>query len=149
MVNHDIVRLHIPVHDTLAVAEIQGLQKLENIVTDIIVGEPRVESPEIRVVDIFEHQAWRLALTVANHVQQGDHIGATRQVLKDLDFTLNLLLLDRLEYLDDAFLVVDNVDALEHFGVLSAACSKWWLAQNVHNSFAVRPDDVFGVFAGR
>lgn len=115
-------------HDALAVAEIQGLQKLENVETDIIVGKPRVESPEIRVVDIFEHQAWRLALAVANHVQQGDHVGATRQILKDLDLALNLLLLDRLEYLDNAFLVVDNVDTLEHFGVLSAACSKWWLA---------------------
>jgi len=37
--------------------------------------------------------------------------------LQDFDLTLYLLLLDRLENLDDAFLVIDNVYALEDFGV--------------------------------
>ena len=120
VIDHDIVRLDITVHDALAVAEIQGLQELKDIVPDIIVGEPRIQGTEVRVVDILKYQTGRLALTVANHVQQSDDIGATGQVLEDLDLTLDLLLLNRLEDLDNAFLVVDDVDALEDFGVLSA-----------------------------
>ena len=60
-------------------------------------------------------------LVVAHHVEQRDNVGAARQVLQNLDFTLDLLLLDGLEDLDDAFLVVDDVDALKDLGVLSAA----------------------------
>lgn len=60
-------------------------------------------------------------LRVSNDIKQGDDVGATGQVLKNLDLSLDLLLLDRLQDLDDAFLVVHNVDAFEHFGILSAA----------------------------
>lgn len=59
-------------------------------------------------------------LAVAHNVQQGHNVGPARQILQDLDLSLNLLLLNRLEYLDDAFLVVDDVDALENLAVLSA-----------------------------
>jgi hypothetical protein len=60
-------------------------------------------------------------LRVADDVKESDNIGATRQVLKNLDLALYLLLLDRLQDLDDAFLVVDNVDALKDLRVLSPA----------------------------
>lgn len=60
-------------------------------------------------------------LVVAHHIQKRDNVGSTRQILQDLDLALYLLLLDRLQDLDDALLVVDHVDALEHLGILSAA----------------------------
>ena len=41
--------------------------------------------------------------------------------MQDLDLTLYLLLLDGFEDFDDAFLIVDDVDALKDFRVLSAA----------------------------
>lgn len=122
MINHDVVGLDIPVHDAFAVAEIQSLQKLIHIKAHIVVGEPRVQGPEVSVVDVFENQTRCLALTVTNHIQQGYHVRTTRQILEDFDLTLDLLLLDRFEDLDDTLLVVDNIDALEHFGVLSPAC---------------------------
>lgn len=61
-------------------------------------------------------------MVVPNHIQQSDNIWAPRQVLQDLDLALYLLLLDRLEDFDDAFLVVDYIDAFEDFGVLSSSC---------------------------
>lgn len=122
MINHDVVGLDIPVHDAFAVAEIQSLQKLIHVKAHIVVGEPRVQGPEVSVVDVFENQTRCLALTVTNHIQQGYHVRTTRQILEDFDLTLDLLLLDRFEDLDDTLLVVDNIDALEHFGVLSPAC---------------------------
>ena len=121
MVNHNIVGLHISMHDSLAVTKVQRLQKLINIITHVIVGETGVEHAKIRVVHVFENQARRFALAIANDIKQGYHVGATRQVLKNLDLTLNLLLLDWLQDLDDTLLVVDHIDALEHFRVFSAA----------------------------
>jgi hypothetical protein len=60
-------------------------------------------------------------LAIAHNIKQTNNVGASTQVLENLDLTLDLLLLDRLEDLDDAFLVVDDVDALKDFRVLSAA----------------------------
>ena len=52
---------------------------------------------------------------------QGDDVGAAAKVLQDLDLSLDLLLLDRLECFDDALLVVRDVDRLEHLAVLATA----------------------------
>lgn len=124
MIDHDIMRLDISVHDALAVAEVQGLQQLKDVEANIVVGKPRVEGAEVGVVDIFKDQTRRFALTVPDHIQQGHHVGAACQVLQDLDLSLDLLLLDRLEDLDDTFLVVDDVDTFEDFRVLSTACGQ-------------------------
>ena len=75
-------------------------------------------------------QTGRTYLVVSHYVQQCDNIRPSTEVLQDLDLTFYLLLLDRLEHLDDAFLVVDNVDALKHFGVLAAACPTSHLSQH-------------------
>lgn len=61
-------------------------------------------------------------LRVPHDIQQRHNVWSPGQVLQNLDFTLNLLLLDRLQHLNDAFLVVDDVDSLKHLGVFSAAC---------------------------
>ena len=119
MIDHDVMGLDISVHDSLAVAKVQGLQQLEDVEANIVVGKPRVEGAEVGVVDIFKDQTRRFALTVPDHIQQSDHVGTACQVLQDFDFSLDLLLLDRLEDLDDTFLVVDDVDAFEDFRVLS------------------------------
>ena len=39
MINHDIVRLDIPVHDSVGVTIIQCLEQFENVVADVIVRE--------------------------------------------------------------------------------------------------------------
>ena len=103
-------------------AKVQRLQQLVNVVPHVVIDELGVQASEVGVVDVLEDQRGRLALRVAHHVQQGHHVGPARQVLQDLDLALDLLLLDRLQHLDDALLVVDDVDALEDFRVLAATC---------------------------
>lgn len=61
-------------------------------------------------------------LRVPDHVEQRNDIGPASQILQNLDLALYLLLLNGLENLDNAFLVVDHIDALEHLGVFAAAC---------------------------
>ena len=71
----------------------------------------------------------RYYLTIPNHIQQRNNIGTSRQVLQDLDLTLDLLLLDRLQNLDNALLIVDNIDTFEDFRVFPspyAKMSAWW-----------------------
>lgn len=69
MVDHHIVRLDISVHDALAVAEIQRLQQLENIVANVVVNETRVELAEVGIVDVFEDQTRSFTLAVSYNVQ--------------------------------------------------------------------------------
>lgn len=121
MVNHNVMRLHIPMHDSFAVAEIQSLQKLIDIETNIIVRETRVKRPEIGIVNVFKDQTRRLALIIADNIEQGYHVWPTCQILEDLDLTLDLLLLDGFKDLNDTFLVVHNINAFKYFRVFSAA----------------------------
>jgi hypothetical protein len=62
-------------------------------------------------------------LRVADHIQERNDIGPASQILQDLDFSLDLLLLDGLEDLDYALLVVNDVDAFEDFGVFPSSCT--------------------------
>ena len=125
--------LDVSVHDPFGVAVIQSLlchrvnilrsavaqcerahfEKLEHVKSDIVIGESRVEHFEVDVVDVFCDQAWDLGSRIANHVQQGYDIRTSGQVLKNLYFPLDLLLLDGFEDFDDTLFVVDDVYTLE------------------------------------
>lgn len=161
MIDHNIMRLHIAVHDSFAVAVVQSLEELKDVIPDVEVVELGVEAAEVGVVDVLEDQRRCLALQmlaiirngilvrgpgvdqrvefgaggeaeiarefcnhlrIPDHIQQGDDVGAAGQVLKNLDLALDLLLLDRLENLDDTFLIVDHVDAFEDLTVFATAC---------------------------
>lgn len=143
MIDHNVMRFHIAVHDALAVTEVQRLEKLEDVVPDINILELGIKAPKVGIVDILEDQGrglalqWTLVLArgsgwplgrathlgVAHNIQKSDHVGTAGQVLEDLDLALDFLLLDWLEHLDDALLVINHVDALEHLGVLAATCA--------------------------
>jgi hypothetical protein len=78
VVDHDVVGLDITMHDAFAVAEVQRLEQFIDIIPDIVVYKTRIKRPKVGVVHILEHKARRLALAVANHVQQRDNVGAPR-----------------------------------------------------------------------
>jgi hypothetical protein len=42
MVNHNIMRFDIPVHNAFAMAEVQRFQQLIDVEANIIVNEPRI-----------------------------------------------------------------------------------------------------------
>lgn len=111
-------------------------EELVNVVTDVIVGEFGIERLKVVIVHILgnERRSPRLASVslgettgkkrriyhgVAHDIQEFDNVGPAIQVLKDLDFTLDFLLLDRLEYFDHALFVCHDVDALKHLRVLA------------------------------
>lgn len=81
----------------------------------------RVSGTRFVVSGYVAHDLSATYLAVAHDIEKSDNVWAATEILENLDFSLYLLLLDGLEDLDDAFLVVDDVDALEHLRVLSPA----------------------------
>lgn len=62
MVDHNVMRLHIAVHDALAVAEIQRLEELGNVEPNIEIVELRVQASEVGIVHELEDERWCFAL---------------------------------------------------------------------------------------
>ena len=56
MIDHNVMRFDVSVHDALAVAEIESLEKLEDVVANINVVEFGVEAAEVCVVHILENE---------------------------------------------------------------------------------------------
>lgn len=130
---------NVSVHDAFAVTEIQRLslvsealsvdtsqethlQQFIDVVSHIKIIELGIQTPKIRVIDILKNQARRLALAIPHDIQQRHDVRPSTQILQNLNLPLDLLLLNRLQDLDDAFLVVDNVDAFKDLGVFPSAC---------------------------
>jgi hypothetical protein len=79
VIDHNVMRLNISVHDTFAMAEVESLysvshitkissceyaylEELEYVIPDIVVHEFGVKTSEIGVVDVFEDQTRRFTL---------------------------------------------------------------------------------------
>jgi len=120
VIDHDVVRLDITVHDTAGVAVVKGTKKLVDVVAHIVVGECGIERLEVDVIDVFLNEAWGLCQRLNDDIQQMDDVGSASEILQDLDLTEDLLLLDRLEHFDDAwFLSISHDTSFKHFTVLS------------------------------
>mmetsp|Transcript_2371 Transcript_2371/g.6553 ORF Transcript_2371/g.6553 Transcript_2371/m.6553 type:complete len:237 (+) Transcript_2371:263-973(+) len=81
VVNHDVVRLDVSVHDTVRMAIIERLEEFEDVVSDVVVGEGGVEDFEVCVVDMFEDEGRRLRLRITDDIEELNDIGAAAHVL--------------------------------------------------------------------
>lgn len=68
VINHDVMWLDIAVHDALAVAEIKCLEQLVHVVADVIILEPRIQRPEVGIINALKYEAGRLALAISDHI---------------------------------------------------------------------------------
>ena len=66
------------------------LQELVDVVSDVIIHQRGVQHLEVSVVDILEDEAWCLRLGVSDHIKQLYDVGASTEILQDLDFSLDL-----------------------------------------------------------
>lgn len=64
MIDHNVMRLHISMHDALAVTEVECLEEFEDVVSHVQVVELGIERAEVGVVDIFEYEGRCFALHV-------------------------------------------------------------------------------------
>lgn len=123
VVDHDIVRLDVSVHDSLAVAVVQGSQNFEDVVSDVEICEALVESSEIDIssVHVLHDKCGSFRHRVSHYVQQVYDVDSVLQCLEYLDLTSYLGLLDRFQDFYDNALVVKSIDSFVDFGVLSSA----------------------------
>ena len=57
VIDHDVVRFDVPVHDPHAVAVVQSLEKLVQVVPDVVIRQGLVKLFEVRVVDVLEDES--------------------------------------------------------------------------------------------
>lgn len=96
MVNHDVMRLHIPMHDTFRVAVIECLQDFEHVITNIEVIEALVKFAEVGIarVDKLSDDRRCLRQRIANDIKHVNDIDTTLERLQNFDLTSDLVLLD-------------------------------------------------------
>ena len=117
MVDHDVVRLDISVHDTLRVAEIERFENLKHVKANVEVVEALIQLAEVSIarVNKLSDDRRRLGQGVSHHIDQVDDIRAASERLQNFDLSSNLVLLDRLKYFDDDSLIRLRIDAFVHF----------------------------------
>lgn len=54
MIDHNVMRFHIAVHDALAVTVVKCLEELVDVIPNIEVVEFWVETPKVGIVHVFE-----------------------------------------------------------------------------------------------
>ena len=151
MINHDVVRLHVTVHDALRVAVVESFQDLEHVVANVEIVEALIEFAEVSItrVNKLSDNGRSLGQGVSDNVNKLDNVDSVLQGLQDLDLTSDLVLLDceqvttirgretrkmagngdeiweerltRLEDFNDDTLVGLRIDALVYFRVLASA----------------------------
>lgn len=123
VVNHDVVWLHVSVHNTFAMAVIESLKYFINIEPNVQVSEALVESSEVHIasVNVLHDKSWRLGHWVPNHVDKVDNVDSASEGLQNLYFSSDLGFLDWFEDFDHNAFVVDGVDPFIDFGILASA----------------------------
>ena len=96
VVDHDVVGLHIAVHDALRVAVVKGFQDFEHVVADVEIVEALVEFTEVSIAGIDElgDNGGRLGEGVADNVDQFNNVDAVLEGLEDLNLASDFVLLD-------------------------------------------------------
>lgn len=62
MVNHDIVRLHVAMHDAHTVTEVESLQELVQIEPNIIISQRLVQLLKVSIIDVLKYERWSARL---------------------------------------------------------------------------------------
>lgn len=96
MVDHDVVRLHIAVHDTLRVAVVESLEDFKHVVADVEVVEALVKLAEIGVagVDELSDDGGCLGKRISDNVDKLNNVDSMLKGLKNLNLTADFVLLD-------------------------------------------------------
>jgi hypothetical protein len=117
VVNHNVMGLNISVHDTLGMAEVEGLENLKHVEADIKISKAFVKCAEINIASVNElhDECGSLGHRVADNIDQVDNVDASLDRLQNFDLASNLGLLNGLKDFDNDALVVCVVDTFVHF----------------------------------
>ena len=96
VVNHDVVRLHVTVHNALRVAIVESFEDLKHVEANVEVVEALVKFAEVGVtrVNKFSDDRGSLSQGVTDDINKLDNVDTVLQGLQDLDLTSDLVLLN-------------------------------------------------------
>ena len=121
IVDDDIKRLDVSMHDSVGVRELEGLEHLKDVKSSLEVGESGEELLGLGVVHVLVHETRHAADLLLKQVNKLDNVWTSIDCLADLDLSVDLLLLDGLEDLDHALEVVGFAVTKIYLGVLASA----------------------------
>ena len=122
VVDHNVVRLDVTVHDTLGVAVVESLEHFINIETDVVISERLVKRSEVKVasVNVFHDKSRCLGHGISDNIDQVDDVDTTAESLQNFDFSTNFRFFDGFQDLDDNALIVQRVNTFIDLGVFTA-----------------------------
>jgi len=91
VVNHNVVGLHISVHNTLRVAEVESLEHFKDVVANIKIGEGLVESAEVHITRVHElhDEGGGLGHWVSDDVEEVNNVDSVFEGLQNFDLSPN------------------------------------------------------------
>ena len=121
MIDHDVKRLHISVHDAMEVRIFQRLQNHVGVESDVHVVEATGQYFRLNVGDVFKNKRWCLGTRVSENIIELDDVGTTVQCLQDLDLAILFFDSNGFENFYDTLLIIGKVSTLKDFRVFAAA----------------------------
>jgi len=123
VINHNVVRLHISVHDAFRVAVVESLQDFKHVVANVKIVETLIKLAEISVACVHElsDNSRRLGQGISDNIDHVDNVSSMLECLQDFDLSSDLVLLDWFQDLNDNSLVGLRVNAFVDFGVLASS----------------------------
>lgn len=115
MINHDVKWFDVSVHDAVRMCVLKCLQNFEGVKANVHSIELVIELLGLDVGNVLKHKAWRLGRLVPQDIVEFDDVGSSVECLQNFGFPVDFLGPDRLENLDDTWLIIVDINALEHF----------------------------------
>ena len=106
-------------HNSVGMAIIESFQELEKIIPNIIVSKSWIKDFEIGIIHVLKNERWGFRLWITDNIQKLNDILSAGEILQDLNFTLNFLLLHRFQDFNYTFRVIINIESCENLTILS------------------------------
>lgn len=96
MINHDVMRLDISVHNTLRMAVVKSFQNFVNVEPDVVIFKTLIQRPEIKIsgINILHDQGRCFSHWVSNDIDEIDDVYSATKSLQNLDLTSNFSFLN-------------------------------------------------------
>ncbi len=95
MINHDVKRFDIAVHDAMRVCIVKRFEKFIGVKLNVQLVELMNQQLGLNVRDVLEHQAWCLCGLIPYHVKQLYDVWAAVECLQNFCFPKNFFSADR------------------------------------------------------
>ena len=111
MVDNNVEWFDVSVHDSVRMSVLQCLKNLVGVESDFEISHHHDKLFRFNVRNVLENQRWSIRCLVTHHIKQLHNVRTSVQRLQYFNLSVNLLVSDWLENLNDTPLVVEYVAA--------------------------------------